>query len=117
MAFEDLEKQFEETDKDISEIEEEIEDEIDDLFEDYSRGEILEMAEHLDDEFEEHVKTVLDMYILRYHSDLLREGEELNAELEAALEELKEKYGQKEILLQIDDMSDEFQEKVRDYFD
>ncbi|WEL23965.1 hypothetical protein [Candidatus Nanohalovita haloferacivicina] len=117
MAFEDLERQFEETDKDVSEIEEEIEDEIDDLFEDYSRGEILEMADHLDDEFQEHVKTVLDMYILRYYSDLLREGEELNAELEEALEELKEKYGRNEILLQIDDMSDEFREKVRNYFE
>lgn len=117
MAFEDLEKQFEKTGKDVAEIEEEIEDEIDDLFEDYSRGEILEMADTLDEEFQEHVKTVLDMYILRYYSDELREGEQMAAELEAALDELEDKYGRGEILLQIDDMSDEFKEKVRDYFE
>ncbi|QKQ98830.1 hypothetical protein GKQ38_04885 [Candidatus Nanohaloarchaea archaeon] len=117
MAFEDLERKFEETDKDVAEIEEEIEEEIDDLFEDYSRDEILEMAEHLDDEFQEHVKTVLDMYIIRYYSDLLREGENLNAELEEALDDLKSKYGRNEILLQIEDMSEEFRERVRDYFE
>lgn len=117
MAFEDLERQFEKTGKDVAEIEEEIEEEIDDLFEDYSRGEILEMADTLDEEFQEHVKTVLDMYIIRYYSDELREGENLNSELETALDELEDKYGRNEILIQLDDMSDEFREKVRDYFE
>lgn len=117
MSFEDIEQEFERTGKDIAELEEEIEDEIDDLFEDYSRAEILEMVDTLGDEFEEHVRTVLDMYILRYYSDELREGEQMAAELENALDELEQSYGRSEILMQIEDMSEEFQERVRDYFE
>lgn len=117
MAFEELEKRFERTDRDISDLEEQIEDEIDDLFEDHSRGEILEMVDHLNEEFEDHVRQVLDMYVLRYYSDELREGEMMAAELEEALDELEDRYGRAEILMQIDDMSDEFREKVRDYFE
>lgn len=117
MQFEELEKRFENTDTDIEEVEEEIEEEIDDLFEDYSRSEILEMVDHLNDEFEAHVRNVLDMYILRYYSDELREGEMMAAELEEALDELEDRYGRAEILMQIEDMSDEFREQVRDYFE
>lgn len=114
MSLEEIEQEFVNSNKDIAELEEEIEDEVEDLLEEKSRSEILDDAEDLDEEFQEHVKAVLDYHILNNYEDLLDESELAEQDLEEALENIQRTYSREEILSAISESDEAFAEKVRD---
>lgn len=112
--FEKLQERFENTDIPDEEVLDQLQDELDDLLEEHSRKEILEQVDELDEEFGDTVRQTLDNEIFEKYGDMIEEDRDFDEKFEETIESLRQDYSKQDIMSIAGQLSEEFEQKIRD---
>ena len=117
MIFEELEHQFKYDSIEDAEIEDKVQEEVENLLSDISRKEILAEIEDLDKDFQELVTEIVDQEVMNIYQDQFALDSEFEGFFEQTLESLEKDYSKDEIVEIASKQSEEFEQKIREYFD
>ena len=90
MTLEDIDEKFLHTNTSDEVIDEELQEEIEDLLDNKTRQEVLDELDVLSPEVQERAEEILEQVIFQMYSDEIRQDQELEDQVEAAAEDVRE---------------------------